>query len=146
MTPARPLVTDPPIAIATSYALPQAPSDYRILIVDDEANNRRLLSQWLTDANFDVQTAASGENALQAFSDWQPHLILLDIHLPDLDGYEVARQIREQWPEDDEPVILAITAGVLQDDYTDVLSAGCDDILWKPIKAETLLSKLAEYL
>ncbi|MEO0519228.1 MAG: CHASE2 domain-containing protein [Cyanobacteria bacterium P01_A01_bin.116] len=146
VTPARPLVTDPPIAIATSYALPQAPSDYRILIVDDEANNRRLLSQWLTDANFDVQTAASGENALQAFSDWQPHLILLDIHLPDLDGYEVARQIREQWPEDDEPVILAITAGVLQDDYTDVLSAGCDDILWKPIKAETLLSKLAEYL
>lgn len=132
------------------------PSDYRVLIVDDEADNRRLLVQWLTDAQFNIQTAADGAAALQVFEQWQPHLILLDIHLPDVYGYEVARRMRglwethtqgnsENWLSHEDPVILAITAGVLQDNYADLLAAGCDDVIWKPIKTETLFTKIAEY-
>lgn len=132
------------------------PPDYRILVVDDEMDNRRLLAQWLADAQCQVQTAENGAMALELFEQWQPHLILLDIHLPDLDGYEVARRIRglwetnsqsstKHWLNQDEPVILAITAGVLQDNYADLLAAGCDDVLWKPIKSEALFLKIAEY-
>ncbi len=138
--------------------IPNISTDYRILIVDDEMDNQRLLAQWLTDAQFKIKTAASGTTALQVFKQWQPHLILLDVHLPDFDGYEVARRMRGQWTEyspqgsfsnwldEEEPVILAITAGILQDNYADLLAAGCDDVLWKPIKAETLFTKISEYV
>lgn len=141
---------------AEYYPIPNAPTDYRVLIVDDEENNRRLLAQWLTDAQFKIQTADGGTTALEAFKQWQPHLVLLDVHLPDFDGYEVARRMRGLWTEysqeksgnwldEDEPVILAITAGVLQDDSADLLAAGCDDVIWKPIKSEALFTKISEY-
>ena len=136
--------------------VPDIPSDYRILIVDDDVNNRRLLTQWLTDSHFNVETADTGTMALHVFEQWHPHLILLDIHLPDLDGYEIARRLRGQWAEntqgtssnwldENEPVILAVTAGVLQDNYADLLAAGCDDVIWKPIKVDTLFAKITEY-
>ncbi|MFK8184879.1 MAG: CHASE2 domain-containing protein [Phormidesmis sp.] len=139
-----------------TYYIPNVPEGCRMLIVDDEINNQRLLTQWLTEAQFDVKTANTGEKAVQIFKQWHPHFILLDVHLPDFDGYEVARRIREAWENSsqeqtddwigqEEPVILAITAGVLQNRLADLLAAGCDDVLWKPIKRETLAAKIAEY-
>ncbi|MEM9089338.1 MAG: CHASE2 domain-containing protein [Cyanobacteria bacterium P01_F01_bin.53] len=145
---------------APTDAFAKGPAGYRILIVDDEANNRRLLSKLLEAAHFDIKLAESGATALQTFKKWHPHLVLLDIHLPDFDGYEVARRIRAYWEkqngetqiwkgkewENNEPILLATTAGVLQDNYADLLAAGCDDVIWKPIKAETLFTKISEYL
>lgn len=157
LQPTDPSTLNPKLSSSTKYCpIPNVPNNYRVLIVDDDANNRRLLAQWLTDSQFNIQTADTGATALQVFKQWQPHLILLDIHLPDFDGYEVARRIRGLWAEfsqaqsgnwldDDEPVILAITAGVLQDNYADLLAAGCDDVIWKPVKVETLFTKIAEY-
>ena len=157
-----PLPVRPSLTHNTIEQLPIADisHEYRVLIVDDEADNRRLISQWLTPSHFAIQTAETGKSALNIFEQWHPHLVLLDIHLPDHDGYEVARRIREQWAsqldansqdseawlEEEEPVILAITAGVLQDNYADLLAAGCDDVIWKPLKVETLMNKISEYL
>ncbi|MEM9216756.1 MAG: CHASE2 domain-containing protein [Cyanobacteria bacterium P01_F01_bin.150] len=144
------------ISLGDNNPIPHFPSDYRILIVDNETNIQRLLTQWLASAQCVPQTANNGLEALQVFKQWHPHLILLDIHLPDVNGYEVARRIRSMWethsliPEDDspypeDPIILAVTAGVLQDNYADLLAAGCDDVIWKPIQAETFFSKITEH-
>ncbi|MDF5715798.1 MAG: CHASE2 domain-containing protein [Rhizonema sp. NSF051] len=134
----------------------QAPN-YRILVIDDQVDNRLLLSHWLSDIGFEVSDLSSGAEAISYWQEWQPHLILLDVHLPDLDGYEVARQIRTIAQENliqgeqqaylqEETIILAITAGMFQNNYTDLLAAGCDDVIWKPLKEITLLTKVAEHL
>lgn len=144
------------VSLVDNKPIPQIPADYRILIVDDEKDTQRLFAQWLAKAQCIAQTADNGLEALQVFEQWLPHLILLDIHLPDISGYEVARRIRSLWeayvlnhaddlPYLDDPIILAVTAGVLQDNYADLLAVGCDDVLWKPIQAETLFSKIAEH-
>lgn len=137
------------------------PTVYRVLIVDDEENTRALLNQWFqSKPQYDVQEAKNGIEALNRCEEWHPQLILLDIHLPDYDGYEIARRLRKRWAcrhtddvssswldaAEDDPIILAITAGVLQDNYADLLAAGCDDVLWKPLNTELLFTKIAEYL
>lgn len=134
----------------------QAPN-YRILVVDDEVDNRQLICTWLMDISFEVSGLSTGAEAIACWQAWHPHLILLDIHLPDLDGYEVARRIRaiaqenltrHDWQADleEETIILAVTAGMFQDNYTALLAAGCDDVIWKPLKEITLLKKVGEYL
>ena len=69
---------------------------HRILIVDDDANCRRLLIELLTGVGFTVQEAINGEQALRCWHDWQPHLILMDMRMPIMDGYETTRQIRDR--------------------------------------------------
>ena len=168
--PVPPILRDQPLppananqqTVTSTADLPaDLPAD-RVLIVDDELNNRQLLAKWLLiEGEYDIQTVATGIEAIAAFEQWHPQLILLDIHLPDIDGYEVARRIRatcadsvspfaqpsSSWLDDnDAPIIVAITAGVLQDNYAQLLAAGCDDVLWKPLTADTLFAKLSEYL
>jgi CHASE2 domain-containing sensor protein/CheY-like chemotaxis protein len=132
---------------------------YRILVVDDQTDICLLLERWLTMAGFEVILATRGEEAIAQWENWLPHLMLLDIHLPDLSGYEVARRIRTAWQDkirhaapvnsaipDYETVVIALTAGVLKDNYSDLLAAGCDDVLWKPVQETTFFTKIAEYL
>lgn len=134
--------------------------NYRVLIVDDEIINRKLLEKWLlVEGKYDIKIASTGLEALDIFEQWHPQLILLDIHLPDISGYDVARRIRTQcalqsdelrplsssWLDDDELIIIAVTAGILQDNYAQLLAAGCDDVLWKPLDADSLWAKLSDY-
>lgn len=151
----------PPAAPQTSSPINSATGDpnhhFRILVVEDEADIRHLLTEWLTESKFRVETASTAAIAYQKFEEWHPHLILLDIHLPDFDGYELARRIRTQSvynsPEDipqpsrhDEPIILAVTAGVLKENHAELWASGCDDVIWKPLKLDTLLTKIRQYL
>ncbi len=134
---------------------PQSPC-YRVLVVDDQSDCCLLLTQWLTNAGFEVSMAINGKEAIGQWQVWQPHLVLLDIHLPDLDGYQVAHYIRTNRtsPQDDsaasllqaEPAIIALTAGGVKENRSDILAAGCNDVIWKPIKDDEVFTKIAEHL
>ncbi|MBE9117952.1 PAS domain S-box protein [Lusitaniella coriacea LEGE 07157] len=121
---------------------------YRILVVEDVLENRKLLVQLLEPFGFEVQEAENGEDAIALWETWQPHLILMDIQMPVMDGYEAIRRIRaRESPERDRPIkIIAFTASVFEEERAAILSAGCDDFIRKPLKTEKLWEKLAHHL
>jgi CheY-like chemotaxis protein len=119
---------------------------YRILVVDDKWDNRQLLIQGLKPIGFDVREAADGEKALALVDDWEPHLILMDIRMPGMDGIETTKSIRRQVSPDKQPIIIATTANVLQTKLESYLSDGCDDILIKPFLDSDLFTLLNKHL
>lgn len=148
-----PLPIDPPPTIR----LPADQLQYRILIVEDQLDNRQLLIKLLTPIGFNVCEAKNGREAIAFWSTWQPHLILMDLHMPVMDGYEAIRQIRQQEQaagntEEESKIstsptkIIALTADAFEETRADALTVGCDDFIHKPIQADRLLSRLAEHL
>lgn len=127
---------------------------YRILIVDDVPENRLLVAKILGKVGFVVAEAENGLQAVGLWQSWHPHLILMDIRMPVLDGYGAARAIRDleqeihQSPVTNVPktVILALTASAFQEQTQHILGAGCDDIIIKPLQSDILLNKIAQYL
>jgi PAS domain S-box-containing protein len=128
---------------------------YRILVVEDHPESRRLLVTLLQALGFEVQEAADGKTALDLWQHWQPHLIWMDMHLPIIDGYEVTRQIRFEESQrriggDDNlgvpTVIIALTASAFEEDRARVLASGCNDFVRKPFREELLLDKLQDFL
>lgn len=118
---------------------------YRILVADDQAENRQLLVKLFTPLGLEVQEAQNGEEAVILWQQWQPHLIWMDIRMPQMDGYEATRRIRSSI-EGQATIIIALTAHVSSSDRTLALSAGCNDFISKPFQVETLFAKMAEYL
>lgn len=118
---------------------------YRILVADDQAENRQLLVKLLTPLGLEVQEAENGEEAVILWQHWQPHLIWMDIRMPQMDGYEATQRIRSS-AEGQAAIIIALTAHVSSRDRTLALSAGCNDFISKPFQEETLFAKMAEYL
>ncbi|MEG4310181.1 PAS domain S-box protein [Microcoleus sp. AT8-B1] len=123
---------------------PGQPS-YRILIVEDLEENRRLLVEILTSVGFEVREAKQGVEALSLWQSWRPHLILMDLRMPIVDGYTATKYIRER-PESQETVIIALTASVFEEDREKVLMAGCNDFISKPFEQRELFDKIAKYL
>ncbi len=121
---------------------------YRLLIVEDVYENQRLLQSLLEPLGFELEMAKHGQEALQLWQNWSPHLVWMDIRMPVMDGYESTRQIRllEQRTSQSHTPIIALTASALEEDKAAILAAGCDDYICKPIKTEVILTKLAEYL
>lgn len=119
----------------------------RILVVDDIAESRLLMRHWLESVGYAVQEARDGQEALDLWESWQPHLICLDMRMPVLDGYGVARHIRQSATANrPSPIILAVTASVFEEQQSVCLAAGCDAVLPKPIQREVLLSHVGEWL
>jgi two-component system OmpR family response regulator len=120
----------------------------RLLVVDDEATVRELLSAALRFAGFLVTSAATGGEAVAAAAQEPPDLVLLDVMLPDVDGFEVVRRLREQRPEGrDGPVpVLFLTARDRQADKVTGLSLGADDYVTKPFDLEELIARIRAIL
>ncbi|MEG4210605.1 PAS domain S-box protein [Microcoleus sp. S13_B4] len=118
---------------------------YRILIVEDLEENRRLLVDILTSIGFEVREAKQGVEALSLWESWRPHLILMDLRMPIVDGYTATKYIRER-PKSQETVIIALTASVFEEDREKVLMAGCNDFISKPFQQREIFDKLAKYL
>ncbi|MBW4694773.1 MAG: PAS domain S-box protein [Lyngbya sp. HA4199-MV5] len=118
---------------------------YRILVVDDQAENRRLLVKLLTQLGLDVRQACNGEEAIALTAQWHPHLVWMDIRMPKVDGYEATQTIRST-PEGQSIAIIALTAQASCTDRTTALAAGCNDYLSKPFKEDELFTKMAEHL
>ncbi len=119
--------------------------EIRVLIVDDNWENRQVLVQLLRPLGFAVQEAVDGKVAVDAWRHWQPHLILMDMHMPEMDGYEATRAILTQ-ADGQEPVIIAITASAFSHEREAILSAGCRDFIRKPVRTGYILEVIQKHL
>jgi two-component system cell cycle response regulator DivK len=117
----------------------------RILVVEDHEDNRRILRDMLTNAGYEVIEAENGEEALRAASAHHPDLILMDIQLPVIDGYESTRRLKADPAVRAIPVIV-ITSYALSGDEAKARTAGCDDYVTKPYSPRQVLAKIQTYL
>jgi two-component system cell cycle response regulator DivK len=117
----------------------------KILIVEDNEMNRDMLSRRLERAGYHIIVAVNGKEAVEKATMEHPHLILMDMSLPIMDGWEATRQIKAQEETKRIPVI-ALTAHALIEDLKSTLAAGCDDYDSKPIDFKRLLDKIQKYL
>src|SRR4051794_33359650 len=113
----------------------------RVLVVDDQAPNVRLLEAILAPRGYDVRTASSGEEALAALERDDMDLVLPDIVMPGLDGYQVCRKIRERPGTAYLPVVMVTASG--DEQKIKALEAGADDFLTKPVNQNELLARVA---
>jgi two-component system OmpR family response regulator len=115
----------------------------RVLVVDDEPNISALLSQTLRLVSFDVRVASSGHGALITVEDFEPDLVILDVMLPDLDGFEVARRLRAAGRA---VPVLFLTARDALEDRISGLTAGADDYVTKPFSLEEVVLRVRAIL
>ncbi len=114
----------------------------QILVAEDHVTNQRLVLLTLERLGYRADIAANGLEVLEAL-DRQPYdVILMDVQMPEMDGLEVTRRILQQWPSEERPRIIAMTANVTQDDRQACLDAGMNDYLPKPIRVEELVAAL----
>ena len=116
-----------------------------ILVVEDQEDNRRILRDLLVNAGYELIEAESGEEALMAVEAQRPDLILMDIQLPVMDGYEATRRIKSN-PGMKEIPIIAVTSYALSGDEGKARAAGCNAYVTKPFSPRALLAKVREFL
>jgi two-component system, sensor histidine kinase and response regulator len=158
--------TDVPTTRPKRKVMSLAPnqSDYRILVVDDRFESRLVLLTLLTSIGFQVREADNGRDAIAQWENWQPHLIFMDMRMPGMGGHEATQYIKAREQESREvgtsvllqnphsktlnwqTVIIALTASAFEDERQMVLSAGCDDFVGKPFRADLLLEKISQHL
>ncbi len=117
----------------------------RILIVEDTEDNRQILRDLLTNAGFDIVEAHDGQAAVEAASEHHPDLILMDIQLPVMNGYEAIRRIKADTTLQPIPII-AVTSYALSEDKEKARAAGCDGYVAKPFSPRQLLATIRDLL
>jgi len=117
------------------------PRTPRILIADDNAQNVELLDAYLAGGAWDVRTAADGEDTLKQVRDWQPDVILLDIMMPKISGFEVCKRLRAD-PKTRDIGVLMITGLDQPSDIEKAVEAGTEDFMTKPINKAELLARV----
>ena len=117
----------------------------RILVVEDQEDNRQILRDLLSHSGYDMIEAENGELALTQAAKHHPDLILMDIQLPVLDGYEATRRLKAD-PKLKAIPIIVITSYALSGDEQKARAAGCDAYVAKPYSPRALLAKIREFL
>jgi PAS domain S-box-containing protein len=144
---------EPPVRQVVGLA-PDQPL-FRLLVAEDRESNRKLLVRLLkgisrsavdgTGPGFEVREAVNGQEALEIWEEWNPHLIWMDMRMPLMDGHEATRQIKATAKGED-TVIVALTASAFEEDRRAVLAEGCDDFVRKPFREAEIFDKLAQHL
>lgn len=124
---------------------PDSSRPARILIADDNAANRELLEAYLASVDCEIEMSVDGQDTLVKVSEFQPDLILLDIMMPKLSGFEVCQQVKSQ-PETSRAMVLMVTALNELGDIERAVKAGTDDFLSKPINKFELLKRVENML
>jgi two-component system cell cycle response regulator DivK len=117
----------------------------RVLIVEDQEDNRAILRDLLSKSGYDLIEATNGEEGVALAQSQRPDLILMDVQLPIIDGYEATRRIKSKAELRSIPVI-AVTSYALSGDEAKARAAGCDAYVAKPFSPRQLLAKIREYL
>ncbi len=121
----------------------QAP--VRLLIVEDQPENRWLLSKLLTSVGFEVKEAKNGQEGLTMWEQWEPHLIFMDLRMPVMNGYETTEKIKST-PKGQATAIVAVTGFAFEENRAAIFAAGCDDFISKPFQANVIFAKIADLL
>jgi DNA-binding response OmpR family regulator len=117
----------------------------RVLIADDNPQGAELLEAYLSAGDYDLRTAADGEETLRAVREWRPDLILLDIMMPKISGFEVCKRLRAD-PASRDVAVLMVTALDQPSDQDRAVEAGTDDFVTKPINRAELLLRVRSLL
>jgi CheY-like chemotaxis protein len=117
----------------------------RILIVDDNPQNAKLARVLLAAEGYDVRVAVSADHALEVLTVWTPHLILMDLQLPGMDGLELTRRLKGD-PTRAGMTIVAFTAYAMEGDADKAYAAGCDGYITKPIDTDRFAAEVTRYL
>jgi len=133
------------IAAANPALANIAVANRRILVVEDHEDNRRILRDLLSSRGYDLIEAEDGEQALAMAEDWRPALILMDVQIPLLDGFEVTRRLKANPVLRAIPVVV-VTSYALSGDESKARAAGCNAYVSKPYSARKLLAKIQEYV
>jgi CheY-like chemotaxis protein len=118
---------------------------YRILIVDDKPLNRQLLIKLLNPLGFELKEATNGQEAIEIWDSWEPHLIWMDMRMPVMDGYEATQYIKSTI-KGQATAIIALTASVLEEERAVILSAGCDDFMRKPFREADIFDAMHKHI
>jgi len=117
-----------------------------ILVVEDQEDNRKILRDLLTSADYETTEAVNGVEALAAVAQQRPDLILMDIQMPVLDGYEATRRIKADPALKDVPIIVVTSYALSGGDEAKARAAGCDDFVAKPFSPRQLLARIRKLL
>ncbi len=120
-------------------------TSYRVLIVDDVSESRELLSSFLTQVGFEIKEASNGKEALLAWASWSPHLIIMDIRMPVMNGLEATTRIRKAETDSHVPIIAA-TASAFEEEKHTIIDTGINGYLRKPIEEQELFNLIGECL
>jgi PAS domain S-box-containing protein len=119
--------------------------DWRLLVVDDSADNRLLLCTMLISMGLHVREAENGLEAIEIFQQWEPHLIWMDMRMPMMDGYDATKKIR-QLANGDKVKIIALTASAFIEQHREIIEVGCDAVLHKPFHIPEIFAALSKHL
>ena len=117
----------------------------RILVVEDTPDNRQILRDLLTSVGYELIEAADGLTGVAAATEHRPDLILMDIELPEIDGYEATRRIKAN-PDTAGIPVIAVTSYALSGDDEKARAAGCDGYIAKPYSPRALLAKVRDFV
>jgi two-component system, cell cycle response regulator DivK len=117
----------------------------RVLVIEDTEDNRQIVRDLLTNAGFEMIEAVTGEEGVTMAASHKPDLILMDIQLPVMDGYEATRRIKAN-PDLKHIPIIAVTSYALSGDEAKTRAAGCDAYIAKPFSPRQLLAKVREFV
>ena len=128
--------------------LAEGQQTYRILVVEDQKDNQRLLMKHLSPLGFAVEAVSDGQSAIQYWHSWRPHLIWMDLQLSGIDGLAATREIKQLAAMDNSPapVIIALTANAFDDVQSQAIASGCDGFVSKPYILSELLDIMVEKL
>ncbi|GAK49530.1 multi-sensor hybrid histidine kinase [Candidatus Moduliflexus flocculans] len=141
----------PEATLRRVVALEPGQPSYRILIADDSPDNRGVLIALLRPLGFDLREATDGQETFDLWRKWQPQIILLDMRLPVIDGYETVQKIRAEEMRQVSSAggrcgIIALKASAFEEERAAVLAAGCDEFVRKPFKEEEIFALLQKRL
>lgn len=138
-------ISKPPEEKGEVSGLAPGQPEYRILVVEDQMENRVLLERLLQDVGFKVMLAEDGVQAVKLFQSWQPHFIWMDRRMPGMDGLEATKRIRAL-PEGKEVKIVAVTASVFREERDELTKAGMNDFVRKPYRSSEIYQCMEKYL
>jgi CheY-like chemotaxis protein len=118
---------------------------YRLLVAEDQRESRLLLRKLLEPLGCELREAVNGQEAADIFSEWQPHLIWMDIRMPIMSGIEATRRIRAT-EAGGRVKIIALTAHALEEERKEILDAGCDDFIRKPYRESEIYDAMTRHL